>query len=196
MNEHRAARRRRERSAKTQGETTYTPMASEDAASPALYGDFEALYHDISGLVLGTVLSLCGDRHFAEDATQEAFAKALERWDRLREKSRAGGWIMTTALNNARKARRRRALPAVHPGRDDEPSDPNSAVDSDARLDIWHAVGTLPMRQQEAIALHYVLDLPLDEVGRVMGCRPGTVKRHLWRARQTLMDRLEDDTHG
>ena len=40
-------------------------------------------------------------------------------------------------------------------------------------------VRALPRRQREAVTLHYLVDLPVAEVARLMGCREGTVKAHL-----------------
>src|SRR5437763_1507062 len=71
-------------------------------------GELYASEHDRAfrvGLALGH------DRGRAEDATQEAFARALERWTRLRERPWAGGWVMSTALNVVRRALRRRPMP-------------------------------------------------------------------------------------
>ncbi|MGH9890696.1 MAG: sigma-70 family RNA polymerase sigma factor [bacterium] len=120
---------------------------------------------------------LCGDGSLAEDATQEAFAKALERWNRIGEEAWVEGWIMRTALNEVRKARRRRVrflAPRI------------TEHDQHASIELWDAVRGLPTRQQEAVVLYYLEDLDVDQVAAVMGCKNGTVKAHLWRARQEL----------
>lgn len=52
-------------------------------------------------------------------------------------------------------------------------------------LDLWKGV-RFCRRQQEAIAHHYIADLSLDQVARVMGCENGTMKAQLGRARQHL----------
>lgn len=126
--------------------------------------------------------ALCGNAAVAEDAVQEAFARALERWSRVRNHPDVRGWIMKTALNEIRRVSRRRRVVG---SRDAVEADPDSS------LDVWRAVRRLPRRQQEAVILHYALDFPVDEVARLMGCRNGTVKAHLARARETLAGRLE-----
>ena len=62
-------------------------------------------------------------------------------------------------------------------------------------MDLRAALRRLPARQQEAVALHYLLDLPVTETATVMGCDEGTVKTHLSRARLALERalRLDDD---
>jgi RNA polymerase sigma-70 factor (ECF subfamily) len=127
--------------------------------------------------VFRAAYALCGDRELARDATQEAFARALARWRRLRGEPWAAGWVMTTALNVARRSLRGRpgSLPAT-------PSMP----DPDALVDLRAAVRALPRRQQEAVVLYYLADLPIPEVAAAMGCREGTVRAHLARARTAL----------
>ena len=63
-------------------------------------------------------------------------------------------------------------------------------------MDLRGAMRRLPARQQEAVALHYLLDLPVAETAATMGCDEGTVKTHLARARRTLERalRLDDDS--
>jgi len=69
---------------------------------------FESFYISEAKAVFTAVYMMCRDRQLAEDATQEAFARALERWDRLGQQEWAAGWVVTTALNVARRNLRRR----------------------------------------------------------------------------------------
>ena len=135
-----------------------------------------------------TVYLLCGDRVLAEDATQEAFARALERWERLRTQPWTGGWVTTTALNVARRGmRRKRPLRATT---SDDPTDVEETID------LWALVKDLPRRQQEAVVLHYRMGLSVEEVADVMDCREGTVRTHLARARQVLRAALKEGSNG
>jgi len=134
--------------------------------------------------VFRAVWALCGDRGVAEDATQEAFARALERWRRLRDRPWAGAWVTTTAMNFARRALRRRPKPSTTARED--------PADLDASIDLWRGIRGLPVRQQEAVVLYYVLDLPVADVAQAMGCEQGTVKAHLARARGALRVAMEE----
>jgi RNA polymerase sigma-70 factor, ECF subfamily len=145
--------------------------------------DFEELYRREHPTVFRAVYALCGHRALAEDCTQEAFARALERWRRLRDRPWVAGWIMTTALNAARRALRRR--PAESDPR------PEDGADVESVADLWRAVRRLPHRQQEAVVLFYVMDLPLAGVAEAMRCAEGTAKVHLARARGALRRQLE-----
>jgi RNA polymerase sigma-70 factor, ECF subfamily len=149
--------------------------------------EFRDFYAREGPAVFKTVFLLCGDRAVAEDATQEAFARALERWSRLRGQPWIGGWATQTAINVAKRSLRRR--PVSH--------DPASAtMDQDAAIDLWREVARLPLRQQQAVILHYREDRPVHEIARAMGCREGTVRTHLARARAALRERVEGEVHA
>jgi RNA polymerase sigma-70 factor, ECF subfamily len=148
---------------------------------------FQAFYLAEAPMVFRTVYLLSRDRDTALDATQEAFARALERWQRLRGQPWAGGWVTTTAVNEIKRSfRRRRTIEALFAAQDDV----------DDRLDIWSAVSRLPLRQQQAVILHYRDDRPVGEIAAVLGMREGTVRTHLARARATLRPILEGAHHA
>jgi RNA polymerase sigma-70 factor, ECF subfamily len=152
---------------------------------------FRAMYEREFGDVYRTVLLLCGDRGLAEDATQEAVARALVRWRRLKTHPRPAGWVTTTAMNIARRQLRRRPSPL--------PGEAPRGADVEGALDLRRAIGKLPHRQQEAAALHYLLDLSVAETAIEMGCDEGTVKTHLSRARAALardLGETNDDRAG
>jgi RNA polymerase sigma-70 factor (ECF subfamily) len=141
---------------------------------------FEAEYET----VFRAARALSGDRAVAEDATQEAFARCLERWKRLRDQRWVAGWVTTTALNVARRAMRKMPQP-------DPPT--RASNDRAEAIDLWNAIRKLTARQQEAVVLHYAMDMPLKDVGEAMGCEEGTVKSHLSRARESLRRLLEGE---
>lgn len=145
---------------------------------------FRALYLKEAPSVFRTVFLLTRDRAIAEDATQEAFVRALERWSRLRGQPWVGGWVTTTALNLARRGLRRRDPPERNP---------DVGNDLDETLDLWRGVARLPVRQLQAIVLYYREDRPIAEVAAIMGCREGTVRTHLARAYSALQDVLKEE---
>jgi RNA polymerase sigma-70 factor (ECF subfamily) len=149
---------------------------------------FQSLYEREFPRVVRAAFLVSGDPQLAEDAAQEAFARALARWGRIGSEAWVGGWVTTTALNVTRRQLRRRKVPA---------SEAHASLDDAELLDLRAATRRLPARQQEAVALHYLLDLPVAETAAVMGCDEGTVKTHLSRARLTLERALRlDDGSG
>jgi RNA polymerase sigma-70 factor, ECF subfamily len=144
---------------------------------------FRALYEREFPRVYRAVYLLAGDRQLAEDASQEAFARALSRWRRLASHPAPAAWVTTTALNVARRQLRRR--PTVPLG--------EQVVDGgEDRIAMIEAIRELPPRQQEAVALHYLLDLTVADTAAAMGIDEGTVKTHLSRAREALAHALDD----
>jgi RNA polymerase sigma-70 factor (ECF subfamily) len=156
-------------------------MASVD---PAFLGLYEREFDP----VFRTVFLLCRDAHLAEDATQEAFVRALERWGRLGSVPWAAGWVTTTALNLARRALRR-------PGRRFPEASPDP-VDADEAIDLWRRVSRLPLRQQQALVLHYRLGMPTANVAATMRCGESAVRGYLTRARAALRDSFQEDLDG
>jgi RNA polymerase sigma factor (sigma-70 family) len=57
---------------------------------------------------------------------------------------------------------------------------------------VLAAVSQLPPRQRAAIVLTYFADLPEAEVAAALGCKPGTVKSQLSKARATLAGLLAE----
>ena len=71
----------------------------------------EQVFRDEWGRVLATLIGLLGDFELAEEAAQEAFAVAAERWQRDGTPSNPRSWLITTARNRAiDRARRDRTL--------------------------------------------------------------------------------------
>jgi RNA polymerase sigma-70 factor (ECF subfamily) len=144
--------------------------------------EFRAIYEAAFPAVYRSVYLLCRDPGTAEDATQEAFARAVARWHRLRGQPWLVGWLTTTAMNAARRASRRKEIPVEDAVREGE---------AEASIEIWDQVRRLPKRQQEAVVLYYVEDLPVSQVSAAMRCREGTVRALLAQARARLRTTLE-----
>jgi RNA polymerase sigma-70 factor (ECF subfamily) len=150
--------------------------------------EFSAFYRTHFGRVYRAAWMVSGDEAAADEATQEAFSRAFARWRRLREHDWAIGWVITTALNVAKKQSRmvRRQL-----GTDviDRATPGSSAA---ATLDLRRALAELPRRQRHALVLFYIGDLPVRAVAEAMNISEGAVKAHLAHGRTALRTRLED----
>ena len=60
------------------------------------------------------------------------------------------------------------------------------------RIDLMAALAVLPLRQRQAVVLHYLADASVAEIAQLTGAAEGTVKSWLHRARGTLAQRLGD----
>jgi RNA polymerase sigma-70 factor (ECF subfamily) len=151
---------------------------------------FEEFYLATVGRLLGQLFPVTGDLHEAEEVVQEAFARASTHWARLRDYDVPEAWVRRVAMNLAadrhrgrRLQRQARALLRAGP----PPSVPPVSVEA---LALANALGTLPIHHRQAIVLHYLVDLPVEEVAATLGTRAGTVKSWLARGRRTLAARL------
>lgn len=61
---------------------------------------------------------------------------------------------------------------------------------SDEALALVEALRTLPIRQRQVLVLHYLVDLPVDQVAHTLRMPEGTVKSLLSRGRQLLAAKL------
>jgi RNA polymerase sigma-70 factor (ECF subfamily) len=124
--------------------------------------------------------AVTGSVEEAEDCVAEAFARAAARWEQLQVYEDPEGWVRRVALNIARSRWRhaRRSLPRT--------VDPTSVGLSEDHVAVLTALRQLPRPQREAVALHYLLDLRIEEIARVQRVSPGTVKARLARGRKSL----------
>lgn len=153
--------------------------------------DFEEWFRVTLPVVRRAVRSIVSSAVESDDVAAEAFARALVRWPRVRDLPHRDAWVIRVASNLAidtvrtRSRRERilivqRAVEAL----------PDSTEASAERLALVLALGRLPRRQREAIALRYLVGLPEAEVAAVLGISPNTVKTHLSRALSSLRDSL------
>ncbi len=145
---------------------------------------FEEFYTATVGRLLGQLYPVTGDLHEAEEIVQEAFTRASMRWARLRDYDVPEAWVRRVAMNlaadRARSLRRHTmALLKLGP----PPAVPSVSVET---LALIQALRMLPVRQRQAIVLHYLVDLPVAEIAQVLGVPQGTVKSLLARGRRAL----------
>ena len=148
------------------------------------YLDFESFYRSEYERVYRAAVLVAPDPQLALDATQEAFERAFARWRRLSRQEWAGGWVMTTALNLARREHRQRR-------RTEQTSrEPSSSLPGET-LELREALAELPTRQRTAVVLFYIGDLPIDSIATSMNISDGAVKAHLSQGRKRLRELLE-----
>jgi RNA polymerase sigma-70 factor (sigma-E family) len=134
---------------------------------------FEALWREEYPRVYRTAFLVTGDRQEAADVTQEAFARAYERWRAVSQADRPGAWVQRVAVNLALTWRRRQRLRhreiALAPTAPDaEPSLPDP--------ELFAALRALPPQQRAAVVLRHWTDLSIEETARTLGKPAGTVK--------------------
>jgi len=137
---------------------------------------------------------MCGSRPAAEDAVQEALAKAWERSERGERIEELAGWVTVVARNSLRSWSRRVRAERRARGALGQQGDPSHGTPMpDDHVDVVRALARLTKAQRETTVLHYYLGMTVAEIGRVLGVSEGTVKSTLHRARQILAPALGID---
>jgi RNA polymerase sigma-70 factor (ECF subfamily) len=179
--------------------TPTAPSPSDgELVSATLAGQSEAfglLVERYDRAVYNLALRTMRDVEEAKDATQEAFFKAFRSLRTFRPGSKFSTWIFSIAYHACcdRLARRKRYSDAELPERADESPGPEQVA---IRLDEAHrlraAIDTLPEKYRVVVALYHLQGRQYEEIAKVLDLPMGTVKTHLFRAKELLRKRLAD----
>jgi RNA polymerase sigma-70 factor (ECF subfamily) len=184
-------------------------LLAELAAAPARKG-------------YGIAYDLLGNRAEAEEAVQDALARACESIGDLRDPAAAPAWFLrivtTQCLRNLRRRRLKRKLfgwwpgavggetdaaptHATDPGTDDiaermhaqgGPAPREALEDQQTLGALLGRLGDLSPQQRTALVLRYGHDLPVGQVAEMLGVELATVKTHLVRGLARLRDLMEE----
>jgi RNA polymerase sigma-70 factor, ECF subfamily len=155
----------------------------------------ERVFRDEWGRVLAALVRSLGDFELAEEAAQDAFAVAAERWPRDGEPANPVAWLITTGRNRAiDRIRRDRTLAAKARLLEVADSAPEEATMfdetpiPDERLELLFTCchPALAMEAQVALTLRALGGLTNDEIARAFLVTPETMKRRLSRARRKI----------
>jgi RNA polymerase sigma-70 factor, ECF subfamily len=149
---------------------------------------FERFFADTCQLVVGMVAVTTGDVAAAEDAVQEAYLRAHQRWGRISTLDRPDLWVVRVATRIAVSSWRRRR-------RETQLGSEVEAKVADSIARIWTRWGLegLSPQQRLAVVLHHVHGLPVADVAAAAGSSTETIRTHLKRARRRLRTRLTDE---
>jgi RNA polymerase sigma-70 factor (ECF subfamily) len=154
--------------------------------------NLDQVFRDQWGRVLAALIGFLGDFDLAEEATQEAFAIAAERWPRDGVPSSPASWLVTTARNRAvDRIRRERTLAAktqqldVREAIEDEVDD---AAIGDERLELVFTCchPALALDAQVALTLRTLGGLTTDEIARAFLVPEATMAQRLVRAKRKI----------
>jgi RNA polymerase sigma factor (sigma-70 family) len=130
------------------------------------------------------------NQYEAEELTQDAFVRVLERWERVSSLDDPRAYLYRTAMNAFRSRYRRALLAAKRTLGAIPPDDEIAAVDE--RDVAVRALATLSPRQRAAVVLVDVLGFPSEQAGRILGIRASTVRMHASRAHAALKGTVTD----
>jgi RNA polymerase sigma factor (sigma-70 family) len=182
---------------------------AEDSAliASALKGDnrsydrLMAKYHDA---IFNFIFRMIHEREQVEDLTQEAFIKAFGSLKNFNEEYAFSTWLYKIATNNTIDFIRKKKLQMFSidkpvESRDSEytfelPDDtyePDKEMISDQRSTMLRdAIAQLPEKYRLVIQLRHVEERSYEEIAKEIGVPIGTVKAHIFRARELLYKQL------
>jgi RNA polymerase sigma factor (sigma-70 family) len=154
--------------------------------------DLGRVYRAEYGRCVATLVRLLGDINLAEEAVQDAFAVAVEKWETL--PPNPGAWIVTTARNRAidrlrrestREARHAQALLLHH---QDEPAEVGPVTDDQLRLIFTCCHPALAPDARTALTLRLLGGLEVPEIARAYLVPEPTIAQRIVRAKKKIRD--------
>jgi len=181
----------------------------EAMAEKASKGDRIALYNlceKLAGDILFRTRYILGNEMDAEDVSQDVLLRMCENIQSLREPKAFRAWLGGIVVNEARRHVSRNAKRATVTSIDDHtadavedtsaPTPAELAEKSVARKNVMEIISGLPLRQREAVMLHYYEDLAVTEVARAMNIPHQSVSRYLSLAQKKLAIELKKDKYA
>lgn len=156
--------------------------------------ELELLYAEHYTRLVRLAVLLLGDAGRAEEAVQDSFVAVYQRLRRGSSLSNAPAYLRQTVVNRARTTLRHLKVVARHPA---EASLTSPGADQDLAIGVRRqavidAVGRLPRRQREVVALRYYFDLSEREIAETLQISTGAVKSHASRGAAALREHLHE----
>lgn len=164
--------------------------------------DLEGVYRRHVKSVWRLCYSYLGSAADAEDATQATFMRLVDHPRAFEGEDHERAWLLTVAANVCRdvlkSARHTRvvAMPEEgpelaadsHEGAGVDPAE--MVARDDGESEVLRAVRELPERLREVVHLHYYEGMKTDDIARLIGAPPSTVRNRLRDARELLRESL------
>jgi RNA polymerase sigma-70 factor (ECF subfamily) len=156
---------------------------------------FEDIVRRYEKMVYGIAYKLLNNHQDAEDITQETFLIVYRKLRNLRKTNSLTNWIYTITLNlvreNLRKKYRMKLLDNLNENLIFYNDENNS--NEEIKEKIRTAIEKLPEKQREAINLKFMEGLKIKEISKIMECKEGTIKAHIFRGIKTLRRILKNE---
>lgn len=149
---------------------------------------FDDFYRSTSARTLRYGYAVADDPGEAQDLVQEAYARAWRQWGKLAAHPAPEAWLRLVISRLATDRWRRLRGWRLAVSRTGPPADVGPPGEETVLL--VGALRQLPARQRQALALHYLFDMPVAEIAREAGVPTGTVKSWLSRGRTRLAELL------
>ncbi|MGL5048220.1 MAG: sigma-70 family RNA polymerase sigma factor [Shewanella sp.] len=135
---------------------------------------------------------LCGNKHVAEDITQETFLRAWRALDSLKDDKAAKAWLITILRRENARRFERKQFDYCDVEQDTlEDNITNSSEEQTEQYLIRRQIGKLDIEYREPLLLQLIGGFSGDEIAELMELNRNTVMTRLFRARSQLKELLE-----
>lgn len=151
---------------------------------------FRELYRLYTPRLFAVAMRLLSRRADAEDATQEAWLRAVRGLSGFRRESSFATWLTGIGIRCALEILRKRYPAVVDPQERSADPTPHLAVD------LERAIADLPDGYRTVLVLHDIEGCTHEEIGALLEIEPGTSKSQLFHARRAVRHRLQPVSEG
>ncbi|MFI5153507.1 MAG: RNA polymerase sigma factor [Chitinophagales bacterium] len=181
----------------------YTGLTDTEIISRVLDGDqqvFASLVERYQNYVFTLVLRFIKIREDAEEVAQDIFIKAYRSLADFRGESKFSTWLYTIVRTSCITFLRKKKLEIssidnektfIQLANQESGFSANQVERKSRHAMVNDAINLLSGDDAQIITLFYKAEQSLEEIGRIMGIDPNTVKVKLHRARQRLKDKME-----
>lgn len=156
---------------------------------------FEILTKQNYDKVYKSIYIYTNDKYISEDAVQQAFVIAYKKLDQLKIKEKFASWVISIALNEAK-----RMLNSKNNAKVTHLTDlhlinlsDNKENDIDLKEDIDNILNRLKKKETEILVLKYYADLTLQQIADSLGINLSNTKVRLHRAKENFRNLLVQD---
>ena len=151
---------------------------------------FESFYLKYYKLVYRIAYSYLSNPHDAEDATEDVFVKVLTGSFSFENEEHEKRWLALTTMNLCKdmlKSYWRKKVGSLE-DLENEPQSPEGET-----YELMDSIQKLPPKQKEVILLYYYMGYQTDEIAKMLGRPPSTIRNNLADARKTLRRMIGED---
>ena len=182
----------------------------QDIIQQAINGQesaYEALLHRYKNGIYNMIYQMIKNREEAEDLVQETFIKAFNSLESYNDNYAFSTWLYKIAFNHCIDAIRKKKLKTFpldrpiqlrdgevkHEIKDETHSPEGDFLFAEKKKRIQITINSLPKRYRQAIILRHQEDRSYEEISQILNIPLGTVKARIFRAREMLKKRLQED---
>ena len=164
---------------------------------------FAALVDRHKDGLVNYLTKLCGDSTQAEDLAQDAFLRLYERADSYLEQGklraylyRIGTNLLRSQIRREQRWRRIRIVFANSNGHHADPQQQQRLLRQELGEQLTLCLQRIPLHYRTPLVLAFVEGWSHQQIAELLGCKEGTVKSRVHRARKLLQTELEAYRHG